>query len=115
MFAIAKAAKAGIASEVTIPVGHLWLTGDLIVPPSAGGLVLFAHGTGGSRSSPRNQFVAGVLREAGVGTLLFDLLTPYEELVDVRTARLRFDIGLLAHRLMEIATSARWELVHVPA
>ena len=100
MSATTKAVKAGIASEVKVPVGHLWLTGDLIVPAGASGVVLFAHGSGSSRSSPRNQFVAGVLRKAGVGTLLFDLLTPYEELVDVRTARLRFDIGLLAHRLI---------------
>ncbi|HEX7333032.1 MAG TPA: dienelactone hydrolase family protein [Pyrinomonadaceae bacterium] len=100
MSATTTAIKAGIVSEVKIQVGHLWLTGDLIVPAGANGVVLFAHGSGSSRSSPRNQFVAGVLREAGVGTLLFDLLTPYEELLDVRTGRLRFEIGLLAHRLM---------------
>ena len=99
MSATYKAAKAGIATEVEIPVGHVWLTGDLIIPAGARGVVLFAHGSGGSRNSPRNQFVAGVLREAGLGTLLFDLLTPQEELFDVQTAELRFDICLLAHRL----------------
>lgn len=105
MSATTTALKAGIASEVKIQVGHLWLTGDLIVPAGASGVVLFAHGSGSSRSSPRNQFVAEVLREARVGTLLFDLLTPYEELLDVRTGRLRFEIGLLAHRLM---TATHW-------
>ena len=94
-----KAAKAGIASEVKIPVGHFWLTGDLIVPAGASGVVLFAPGSGSGRNSPRNQFVAGVLREAGVGTLLFDLLTRQEELFDVQTAELRFDICLLVDRL----------------
>ena len=100
MFATSKATKAVIASEVEIPVGHCWLTGDLIIPARASGIVLFAHGSGSSRTSPRNQFVAGVLREAGVGTLLFDLLTPYEEFVDAQTAQLRFDIDLLTHRLI---------------
>ena len=100
MFATSKAPIAGIASEAEIPVGHLWLTGDLIVPADASGVVVFAHGSGSSRNSPRNQSVAHTLREAGVGTLLLDLLTPEEELVDAQTARLRFDIGLLAHRLI---------------
>jgi pimeloyl-ACP methyl ester carboxylesterase len=62
--------------------------------------VLFAHGSGSSRHSPRNQFVARVIRDSGVGTLLFDLLTPQEESVDAYTAQLRFDIGLLARRLV---------------
>lgn len=100
MFATSKAPIAGIASEAEIPVGHLWLTGALIVPADASGVVVFAHGSGSSRNSPRNQSVARTLREAGVGTLLLDLLTPEEELVDAQTARLRFDIGLLAHRLI---------------
>lgn len=104
MSATHKAAKAGIATEVKITVGHFGLTGDLIVPADARGVVLFAHGSGSSRNSPRNQFVARVLRQAGVGTLLFDLLTPREELLDVQTAELRFDICLLAHRL-KAATS----------
>ena len=69
------------------------------MPPEPRGLVLFAHGSGSSRRSPRNRFVAGVLQEAGMATLLFDLLTESEERVDERTAELRFDIGLLASRL----------------
>lgn len=100
MSATTKAVTAEITREVQIPVGHISLTGNLIIPAGASGIALFAHGSGSSRRSPRNQFVARVLREAGVGTLLFDLLTPYEEFVDARTARLRFDIGLLAHRLV---------------
>ncbi|MGZ8847075.1 MAG: dienelactone hydrolase family protein, partial [Pyrinomonadaceae bacterium] len=70
------------------------------VPNDATGIVLFAHGSGSSRHSPRNQYVARVIREAGVGTLLFDLLTPEEESVDAYTAHLRFDIDLLARRLV---------------
>jgi dienelactone hydrolase len=71
----------------------------LDVPPKACGVVLFAHGSGSSRHSPRNRFVATKLREWGLATLLIDLLTPEEEAVDAGTARLRFDIGLLAERL----------------
>src|SRR5205823_3771749 len=71
----------------------------------ATGVVLFAHGSGSSRHSPRNQYVARTIREAGIGTLLFDLLTPEEEAVDVRTGQLRFDIGLLARRLVD---ATRW-------
>ena len=84
---------------VNIPTGKITLHGDLSVPPEPRGLVLFAHGSGSSRRSPRNRFVAGVLQEAGIATLLFDLLTEPEERVDERTAELRFDIGLLASRL----------------
>ena len=76
------------------------LYGDLNVPDYAQSVVLFAHGSGSSRHSPRNQFVARTIREAGVGTLLFDLLTKDEESVDLHTAHLRFDIGLLAERLV---------------
>jgi dienelactone hydrolase len=76
------------------------LAGDLVVPGGAQGVVLFAHGSGSSRFSPRNRFVAGVLQDAGLATLLIDLLTPEEEQVDMRTAQLRFDIGLLAERLV---------------
>ena len=85
---------------VTVPIGPVSLEGNLVVPREATGVVLFAHGSGSSRHSPRNRFVAGVLQEAGLGTLLIDLLTPDEEAVDVRTAHLRFDIGLLAERLV---------------
>jgi pimeloyl-ACP methyl ester carboxylesterase len=77
------------------------LEGRLEVPAGATGIVLFAHGSGSSRYSPRNQFVARVIREAGLGTLLFDLLTQEEEVVDRQTRHLRFDIGLLASRLID--------------
>jgi dienelactone hydrolase len=77
------------------------LEGELNVPAGAIGLVLFAHGSGSSRHSRRNQFVARVIREAGMGTLLFDLLTREEEAVDLQTRHVRFDIGLLARRLAE--------------
>lgn len=77
------------------------LEGELSVPVGATGAVLFAHGSGSSRHSPRNQFVARTIREAGVGTLLFDLLTQEEEAVDISTRHLRFDIGLLAGRLVD--------------
>jgi putative phosphoribosyl transferase len=84
-----------------IPSGKILLEGELLVPGGASGVVLFAHGSGSSRHSPRNQFVARTIREAGVGTLLFDLLTQEEETVDIRTRHLRFDIGLLAERLVD--------------
>ena len=75
------------------------LAGDLVVPDAAHGLVLFAHGSGSSRHSPRNRQVAAGLRAAGYGTLLLDLLTAAEEEVDERTRELRFDVRLLAGRL----------------
>jgi putative phosphoribosyl transferase len=87
-------------TEVQIPTGMATLNGELEVPSNAEKLVLFAHGSGSSRHSPRNQFVAMSLRAAGLGTLLFDLLTRQEEVEDARTAQLRFDIGLLARRLV---------------
>ena len=89
------------ARDVQIRSGTVVLEGDLIIPVGAQGVVLFAHGSGSSRHSPRNQFVARTIREAGVGTLLFDLLTAEEEAVDARTGHLRFDIGLLAARLID--------------
>jgi putative phosphoribosyl transferase len=82
-----------------IPAGEVTLTGDLEIPENAQGLVLFAHGSGSGRRSPRNQAVAEVLREAGLATLLFDLLTPHEEAEDAYSGHLRFDIGLLSRRL----------------
>ena len=94
-------------SDVRIPAGEVTLDGELAIPPGAGGVVVFAHGSGSSRHSPRNQFVARVIRESGNGTLLFDLLTREEEAEDNITARLRFDIGLLAGRLVE---ATRWLL-----
>jgi putative phosphoribosyl transferase len=87
---------------VHIPVGPAMLEGDLALPAAARGVVLFAHGSGSSRLSPRNRCVAAALQEAGFATLLFDLLTADEEAVDVHTAHLRFDIGLLAGRLVGV-------------
>ncbi|HEY7065311.1 MAG TPA: dienelactone hydrolase family protein [Chloroflexota bacterium] len=85
---------------VGVGAGSVTLEGNLNVPDGSRGIVLFAHGSGSSRHSPRNRYVAAVLQEAGLATLLVDLLTPEEEAVDVRTAHLRFDIGLLAERLV---------------
>src|ERR671918_1790818 len=89
------------AHNVKIRSGKVILHGELSIPTGAEGVVLFVHGSGSSRHSPRNQFVARTIREAGVGTLLFDLLTQEEETVDMRTRHLRFDIGLLAERLVD--------------
>src|SRR5438270_4096292 len=91
-------------NEVHIPADRATLAGNLNIPVNAAALVLFAHGSGSSRHSPRNQFVARTLNDAGLATLLFDLLTPEEELVDTRTAELRFDIDLLAERLVHATT-----------
>src|SRR5437762_12751842 len=93
-----------------IPSGQALLEGELLVPVSATGVVLFAHGSGSIRHSPRNQFVARTIRESGVGTLLFDLLTSEEEAIDMRTRHLRFDIGLLAQRLVDAAYWIKGEL-----
>ena len=86
-------------SDVRVAAAGVDLAGDLVVPAGAAGVVLFAHGSGSSRFSPRNQRVAAGLQDFGIGTLLIDLLTREEEAVDERTAHLRFDIGLLAGRL----------------
>jgi putative phosphoribosyl transferase len=94
-------------NEVHIPADRATLGGNLNIPVNATALVLFAHGSGSSRHSPRNQFVARTLNETGLATLLFDLLTPEEELVDMRTAELRFDIDLLAERLVHATTWAK--------
>jgi putative phosphoribosyl transferase len=97
-------------NEVTVDVGESIAAGAfLTVPEKATGLVIFAHGSGSSRHSPRNRFVADELVAGGIATLLLDLLTPQEEYVDMTTAHLRFDIGLLARRLTG-ATS--WALGH---
>jgi dienelactone hydrolase len=90
---------------VRIQAGDVTLPGDLVAPPDARGIVLFAHGSGSSRLSPRNRHVAAVLRRGGLATLLMDLLTRDEETVDARTAHLRFDIGFLAGRL---AAATAW-------
>lgn len=94
-----------LARQVVIPAGGVSMLGDLLIPGRAPGLVLFAHGSGSSRHSPRNQFVAKELRNAGMGTLLFDLLTAEEEAEDAYTGHLRFDIRLLAERLV---AASRW-------
>jgi dienelactone hydrolase len=88
------------AREVSISAGGVFLKGDLVMPGAVRGVVLFAHGSGSSRHSPRNQFVARRLQDAGLATLLMDLLTLREEEEDARTARLRFDMGLLGQRLI---------------
>ncbi|HJZ69861.1 MAG TPA: dienelactone hydrolase family protein [Blastocatellia bacterium] len=95
--------ESAVDRDVRIAAGDVKLEGELKVPAGAKGIVLFAHGSGSSRHSPRNQYVARVIRDAGVGTLLFDLLTSEEETVDVMTRHLRFDIGLLAKRLTDAA------------
>ena len=87
-------------TETTIPIGDVRLTADLVTPTAAVGVVLFAHGSGSSRRSPRNVAVAQVLQRNALATVLVDLLTPEEERVDEQTAELRFDIGLLAGRLV---------------
>jgi len=98
----------GMASHmglVRLQAGSATLEGDLEIPEGAVGVVLFAHGSGSGRHSPRNRFVARELQAAGLATFLIDLLTPEEEGVDRHTAHLRFDIPLLAERLV---ASTRW-------
>ena len=90
---------------VQVTAGAVLLEGNLSLPETPRGIVLFAHGSGSSRHSPRNRFVARWLQETGLATLLIDLLTPSEEEVDVHTAHLRFDIELLAERL---TGTTRW-------
>lgn len=88
------------AHTVAVSTGSLELEGDLVIPIGARGIVLFAHGSGSSRHSPRNRYVANVLQQKRLATLLLDLLTADEEVVDQRTRQLRFDMGLLADRLV---------------
>ncbi len=95
----------GQLTAAAIPAGRVTLHGHLHVPPQAHGVVLFAHGSGSSRHSPRNQRVADFLHHVGLATLLFDLLTPAEEPEGAFNARLRSDITLLAHRLR---TATQW-------
>ena len=90
------------ARAVRISAAGITLDGDLLVPAGATGIVVFAHGSGSGRLSPRNRMVARTLNDAGMATLLVDLLTPEEELVDDRTRQLRFDIPLLADRLAAV-------------
>jgi dienelactone hydrolase len=97
----------GALSEVRIRTGLVELEGELALPDSPVGVVLFAHGSGSSRHSPRNRYVARALQEGGLGTLLMDLLTPAEDQIDSRTAELRFNIDLLAERVIAAVDWAR--------
>jgi putative phosphoribosyl transferase len=90
------------SASVEITAGHAALPGDLSLPRNATGLVIFAHGSGSSRWSPRNRQVAETLNAAGLGTLLFDLLTPEEAFIDNQTGEMRFDIGLLSERITAV-------------
>lgn len=96
-------------SEVRIPINSIVLEGNLVIPGGAHGIVVFAHGSGSSRHSSRNKYVAWELQKKGFGTLLFDLLTAEEERIDMVTAHLRFDIDLLANRLVDVTN---WLLIH---
>lgn len=102
--------------EVRIPCGPAWLYGDLGLPPDPSGLVLFAHGSGSGRHSARNRLVARHLQQAGIGTLLFDLLTAEEEQVDVHTREYRFNIPLLTRRMEDAVAWVRTReaLRHLP-
>lgn len=88
--------------EIQIPAGRAVLQGNLVIPETATGIVVFAHGSGSSRFSPRNCWMAEQLNQAGLATLLFDLLTAEEQVIDEQTRELRFDIGLLSERLGEV-------------
>lgn len=94
-------------TEVQIPIDSIYLEGNLSIPEGARGIVVFVHGSGSSRHSPRNQYVAKELQKDGLGTLLFDLLTVEEERIDMLTRHLRFDIELLSKRLIDVT---RWLL-----
>jgi putative phosphoribosyl transferase len=92
---------------VRFNVGGVYIDADISIPADATGLVLFVHGSGSSRHSPRNQFVAGNLRSQGLGTVLMDLLTPIEERADQFTGHLRFDISFLARRVIAVVDEMR--------
>ena len=94
-------------NEVRIPAGRVTLDGNLTTIDGATAVVLFVHGSGSSRHSPRNQFVARTLNNAGLATLLFDLLTPEEDAIDARSAELRFNIKLLGERLVRATNWAK--------
>jgi dienelactone hydrolase len=91
-----------VAQALRIPVAGVLLEADVTVPEQARGVVVFAHGSGSSRHSPRNRYIAGELQAAGLGTVLADLLTEQEEQLDARTGELRFDISLLAVRVIAL-------------
>jgi putative phosphoribosyl transferase len=102
-------------TDLKIELDSLVLKGDLVIPPDPRGLVLFAHGSGSGRKSSRNRFVAEILHRDSIGTLLFDLLTEEEEEVDRRTSQLRFDIPLLAARLIKVTKWVRQDHAdHLP-
>lgn len=94
-------------TPIRIPIGGTWLQGDFGLPVEPNGLVLFAHGSGSSRHSSRNQFVARMLEQRGLATLLVDLLTEPEDAIDRRTGQFRFDIGMLADRLVTIVDTLK--------
>ncbi len=96
-------------NEVRIPINSIVLEGNLVIPEGAQGIVIFAHGSGSSRHSSRNKYIAWKLQKEGFGTLLFDLLTAEEERIDMVTAHLRFDIDLLANRLVAVT---KWFLIN---
>lgn len=96
---------------VIIPVENIHLDGILYIPSYAIGLVIFVHGSGSSRFSVRNQYVARVLNEAKLATLLFDLFTPEEDVIDTRTSEFRFDIDLLASRLEAVTDWCTKQLI----
>ena len=100
-------ADTALERRVQVSAGEARLEGDLVLPPAPRGVILFAHGSGSSRFSERNRYVAGVLRDHDFATLLLDLLTPEEEALDARTHQLRFDVPLLAERLV---AAVRWLL-----
>jgi pimeloyl-ACP methyl ester carboxylesterase len=111
-----RADRAAHSESVLIPVTNGLLEGELVIPAAANGIVLFAHGSGSSRLSPRNRYVAQVLAQWRLGTLLFDLLTDAEGTEDTVSHRFRFDIGLLSERLIE---ATHWvkeapEVCHYP-
>ncbi|MGZ6563230.1 MAG: dienelactone hydrolase family protein [Solirubrobacteraceae bacterium] len=97
---MARQAASETRRDVEVPADGVRLAGDLVLPPDARGVVVFAHGSGSGRFSPRNRAVAGVLNQAGLATLLLDLLTADEEALDLRTRHLRFDVVLLGRRVI---------------
>ena len=103
-----------LGTRVSVPAGDVSLEGELILPEGAQGVVLFAHGSGSSRHSPRNRFVAAALREGNLGTLLFDLLTADEEVIDLQTTHLRFDVALLRSEERRVGKEcrSRWSPYH---
>lgn len=95
-------APSSTVTPIHVPIGDQWLFGELHMPERTDGVIVFAHGSGSSRHSPRNQFVARTLEERRLATVLIDLLTPHEEALDRPSGRFRFDIGLLSDRLVAI-------------